>query len=83
MTTLQALRIHGPTTITKLAEATGLSWSAAGREAMALYAADLVECRDEGWACSPAGRRLVDHHEVVDVTAVRRDEARACVGVRA
>lgn len=79
MTIILALRIFGPCDITKLAAATGLSWTAAGHEARALYARDLVVCNESGWSCSPAGCRLVDHHEVVGVS-VRRDEELACVG---
>ncbi len=79
MTTLQALRIYGPCTITKLAEATGLSWSEAGNQAMALLSQDLVACGDSlgGWDITPEGRLLFDAR-----CAVRRDEQRACVGVR-
>lgn len=81
MNVLLALRIHQPTTMLRLA----------GRlhRNPFFVNADLWTGVDRGlvvvdkaweWRLTSAGRRMVDHHEV-EVTAVRRDEAMACVGV--
>lgn len=85
MTTLQALRIFGPITLESFAAKLGqpavsVDWQLWSLETLGLAA---HPTRSNGeWACTEAGRAYVDHHEVAEVTAVRRDEARACVGVR-
>jgi hypothetical protein len=80
---LLALRIRGPITLAKLADKLGLTevqldWRLWELEGKGLAAHPTSSSGT--WSVTELGRRCVDHHEVPEVSAVRRDGARACVG---
>lgn len=82
MTILLAIRIFGPIAVEPLAARLGiteiqLDWRLWDLENNGLVAHPTSTAGP--WSVTEKGRREVDHHEVE--ASVRRDEARACVGV--
>lgn len=85
MNTLLALRIFGPIDLASFAAKLGLTeiqldWRLWELENQGL--ANYPTWITGAWSVTEKGRRMVDHHEAAEVNAVRRDESRACVGVR-
>lgn len=83
MNLLLALRICGPIDLVSFAARLGLSEVELDARLWKLESQGLANhptWTTGTWSVTEKGRAEVDRHEVAEVSAVRRDEARACVG---